>query len=170
MGLLNLADGDIVIEVGAGYGLWAAQVASSGCILHTFEPNTANRAIAYERLNGFKNVTLWPYALGGSDRTASLYCTGLKSTLTTDGEKCEECTVVSLNHFLVHNRIGEVFLLRLDCNGAEVEILEQALELGLTKRIKRILVGTLPRGIEEKLSQTHRHNGWYWERIGDGLA
>ena len=103
--------GQSVIAVEAGVSDWALQMAQAGYTVHICESRESHRITAYGMFRGFPNVTIWPYSLGGTDRNEP-------------GR-----IVVSLNHFMVFNRIGEVDHLKLNENQAE--ILQQIKELGL---------------------------------------
>jgi FkbM family methyltransferase len=175
----DLSTVDIALEVGTYEGAWAAAVAESGCIVHTFEPATRARTRAYETLRAYQNVTLWPYAIGGTDRQDVLRgCTDDGASFWQRDGASEGCTVVSLNHFLVHNRIGDVALLHLNCEGAEFEILEQAIEKGIMPRIQWLMAQwhgwefDRKASICERLAKTHRMLWNYsyveaWERKQD---
>lgn len=135
---------DRVIEVGTYEGAWTRGIAERyRCKVDTFEPATKAREVAYHHLWNLPTVTLWPYAIGGSDRTAILYdCERDGATLEKQGVllPLEQCIVVSMNHLIVHNRIGEIALLHLNCEGAEFEILEQMIEKDRVKQVKWFLI------------------------------
>lgn len=132
----------LVIEIGTGDGTSAWEFAQRpGATVQTFEPSTAMRAKAYERLRNLSNVTLLPYAIGGDDRQAMLhYCNGAAASLHRAGGERQGCTVVSMNHWFVYARIAEVDLLFLDCNGSEYEILEQMIECDRLKQVCHFMI------------------------------
>lgn len=154
--------GGLVIEVGTGDGINTALFAQQGYTVHTFEPSTAMRRFAYERLKEFDNVRLMPYAIGGNDRPATLYkCNGSEASLHHPGQPTEGCTVVSMNHWFVTSRVGDVETMVLDCNGSEYEILEQMVAFDRVRQVQHLyivwdgLYGPRQMVIEELLRQTH---------------
>ena len=162
----------LVIEIGTGDGSWAWHTAQSGCTVQTFEPSTAMRGKAYERLRDLQNVTLLPYAIGGNDRQATLYyCNGADASLHLAGGAREGCTVVSMNHWFVYARVADVDLLFLDCNGSEYEILEQMIECDRLRQVRRLIVtwdGNEPERqakICDTLTRTHKLTDGAWALI-----
>lgn len=157
-------DSSLVIEIGTGDGASAWKFAQCpGAIVQTFEPSTAMRSKAFERLRDLRNVTLMPYAIGGDDRQATLYqCNGAGASLHNTGGARECCTVVSMNHWMVYARVAEVDLLFLDCNGSEYEILEQMIECDRLQQVRRLLIAwddnDLKRKalIRDELNKTHQ--------------
>jgi FkbM family methyltransferase len=157
---------ELFVDIGAGDGERAAGLARMGHIVHAFEPCTAMRDLAYRALRGLPGVTLMPYAIGGNDRQATLYrCDGEDANLYTPGEPHEGVTVVSMNHWFVYARIAEINTLYLDCNGSEVEILEQMVKCGRMRQVKYISVWWAGDERPELLEQTHRKSAGAWERI-----
>lgn len=130
----------LIVEVGTGSGEWAHEMAlQKGAFVYAFEPSTAMRRLAFDRLCELPNARLIPYAVGGSDRAAMLYrCDGPQATLHGTGEPHEGATVVSMNHVFVTFRIAEIDVLRLDCNGSEYEILEQMIDTNRLCQVKRL--------------------------------
>jgi len=166
-------DSSLVIEIGTGDGTSAWEFAQRpGAIVQTFEPSTAMRGKAYERLRDLENVTLMPYAIGGDDRQAMLhYCNGAAASLHRAGGEREGCTVVSMNHWMVYARIGEVDLLFLDCNGSEYEILEQMIECDRLRQVRRLIIAWDRNDAERQakicdvLAQTHELTDGAWALI-----
>lgn len=165
----------LVIEVGTGDCMIAYPMARIDYTIHTFEPSTVMRDLAYARLRDFPNVTLMPYAVGGNDRQATLYkCDISAASLHNEGNPQEGCTVVSMNHWFVYARVGEVDYLFLDCNGSEYEILEQMIECDRVRQVDHFGIawnGEQPerkQAICDVLAQTHQKlcDGFQqWHRI-----
>lgn len=171
---------EFVIEIGTGDGSFALALAQRGCTVHTFEPSTAMRTQAYDKLKDYPNVILVPYAIGGNDRPATLYsCDSPDANLYVQASPYEGCTVVSMNHWFVTARVGEVDKLILDCNGSEVEILAQMISHNLLNRVRCLDIqwadatSVSCATICNTLSLTHRKlcDGFQqWIRIDNGLA
>lgn len=82
--------GNLAVEIGAGDGQHAADLVALGWTVHAFEPCTVMRDRAWATLRGVPNVALIPYAIGGNDRTATLYrCDGPDASLHDVGEPVE---------------------------------------------------------------------------------
>jgi FkbM family methyltransferase len=150
-----LGPGDVAIDCGANVGRYTEPLARSGAVVHAFEPDPTAFAALSARLSGRPNVTLHPAAVGVTDGTATLYRAAdfaadpLKRTvsssllpdkLNVDAEAALEVRRVDLPRFIAE--IGRVALLKLDIEGAEVEILERLLEIGALARIGAVFVET----------------------------
>jgi FkbM family methyltransferase len=120
-----------VIDVGANVGaatLWFASRAAvaqvvavepSAAVLQSLRENVrANRLAA--------RVTIFPVALGPSRGTGYLQATGMSTTATVradPGGGSSAVPILSLGDLIEEAKIGEVDVLKLDCEGAEFEIL-----------------------------------------------
>lgn len=102
--------------------------------MHVYEPSPGSygRIVAHARLNRAPNVYVTNRAVGGEAGTVPLYINN-KSALTTmfdnvrgqsiDGSERVDVDVDSINDVL--QRIdGEIPLAKIDCEGAEFEIME----------------------------------------------
>jgi FkbM family methyltransferase len=131
-----LRDGGVVIDVGANIGFYslaaALDVGIAGRVL-AFEPNAGAAARLRENvaINGLNNVTVVQAAAGARDGTitfhlatdseaSSLYAAGddVATTVTVP--------IVTLDQYLAGAGIGQVDVLKLDAEGAEIDVLAGA--------------------------------------------
>jgi FkbM family methyltransferase len=139
----TLAPGDTVLDIGANIGCFTLQAARhcpQGRIF-AVEPLPANYALLEENiaLNRLANVHARCLALSASDGTQTLHHGGQCTSLhwnATDSQAMEVPTR-TLRSFLAAEGIERVDFLKMDCEGAEFDILLSAgpEELGRIRRI-----------------------------------
>jgi FkbM family methyltransferase len=125
---------DIVIDIGANVGSFAIFASRQACagMVFTFEPDPTAFTLLQEnlKLNGITNARPVHAAVGGSDGTTILHLdeshTGRASLYAEHvhvaGQEFE-VPLVSLRTILDSNGIDRCNFLKLDCEGAEFEIL-----------------------------------------------
>jgi FkbM family methyltransferase len=134
-----LRDGGIVIDVGANIGFYtltaAIDVGIAGRVV-AFEPNAGAAARLRENIaiNRLTNVTVAQSAVGARDGTITFH-------LATDSEASSvyaggddvattvTVPIVSLDRYLAAAGIGHVDVLKIDAEGAELDVLGGAREL-----------------------------------------
>jgi FkbM family methyltransferase len=126
-----LRPGMTVWDIGGHIGFMAMmaarQVGPTGRV-HVFEPHPENRARlqANLELNGLKNVTIHPEAVAGKPGIAQFHRhqSSLMWTLMEDRGETEGLSVecVTLDNLL--EKIGSPDLIKVDVEGAEVEVLQ----------------------------------------------
>lgn len=135
---------DTVIDVGANIGAFtivAARAASSGRV-YAVEPSSANFVLLNEnvRLNQLENVKTLNLALSASDGSAVLHFGGECPSLHFEsGVETETVATRSLESLLNAEGLSRVDLLKLDCEGAEFDILLNASENALS-RVHKIVM------------------------------
>ena len=149
----TLGPGDIAIDCGANVGRYTEVLARSGATVHAFEPDPAAFAELSDRVGGCRNVILHPAAVGVG--TAELYRASdfetdplrrtVSSSLIADKiniDPSRKVTVrqVDLPRFMAG--LGTIALLKLDIEGAEVEILTRLLETDALAGIGAVFVET----------------------------
>jgi FkbM family methyltransferase len=124
----------VILDVGANVGIFAlyAKLAfDRDATVHCFEPYAPVVELLRYNLAGFENVQVHPFGLGVSNRTAELLCTQ-KLTVANSmrpelvPNPSSRAPIDIRNAGDVWNELGlkEVDVLKLDTEGAEVEILE----------------------------------------------
>lgn len=127
---------DIVMDIGAHIGaftLLAATAARDGKV-YSVEPADANFALLEEnlRVNGIKNAVAHRVALSGSEGTKKLFLSkentgggSFYDSFSLFGSPAGSVDVpgVTLSKFMEKNGIDRVDFMKIDCEGAEYEIL-----------------------------------------------
>jgi FkbM family methyltransferase len=154
----QLPVGGTVIDAGAHIGRYTLMAAStvgpSGRVV-AIEPGPDTFALLCENaaLNRMTWITPVQVALGGKDGRAELFTGSDQATNSLRGEwldklegsqsaarrACETVTVRSLPSLLAELGVSQVDLLKVDVEGAELEVLQGAVDLLRSGRIKQIV-------------------------------
>ncbi len=149
-GILSmLRPGDVVVDCGANQGVISGPLADTGAVVHAFEPDPYNFAKLTERFAGQANVHLHQQAVGTSAGTVRLMraanwdanpdLASVKSTIVVGGRNIAETgngidvPMIDFCAFLrglvaTHGRIAFV---KMDIEGAELELLAAMLAQGM---------------------------------------
>lgn len=126
-----LRSGATVWDVGAHIGFFTALAARSvgpGGRVHAFEPMRANRMRLLEtiELNGLEEVDVHPTAVAGEAGTRPFYAhssTSMWSLVERNGASWIEVPCVTLDDLLADGSLGIPALVKIDAEGAELDIL-----------------------------------------------
>lgn len=122
----------IVLDVGAHVGTFAVRAAheSPRGHVYAFEPTSENSALLRENIarNRLTNLTVVQAAVGAKPGRATIALddanTGMHSLYaSTSGKRAEEVEVVTLDDVIDERKLHRVDLLKLDCEGAEYDII-----------------------------------------------
>lgn len=132
-----LRPGMCFVDVGANIGYYAligARIVGDTGVVHCFEPNPAVRAglTTNLELNGLRNVVVHDEAMTSQSGTVRFYASawnensGISSIIPGQGrsEKGEEVPCVSLDDFAATLGDRHIDLLKIDIEGAELEVIE----------------------------------------------
>lgn len=140
----EIKENDIIIDVGAHIGLftlYASQFCNSGKIF-SYEPMKENYKLLVDNVNGnnLDNIRTFNFAVSNSE-TIKLYINDDESGHSMFSKSSDFTTVdsISLKKIFDENRIEYCDFLKLDCEGAEYEIIE-SLPTEYFKKIKKIII------------------------------
>lgn len=143
-GILSmLRPGDVVFDCGANVGAVTVPLAGTGATVHAFEPDPFAFEQLSRRVQGMENVTLHNAAVGVSAGSVRLMRAAnfednpmggsVKSTVIAGGRNIDERAEATIEVEMVAlpdlirdtaATAGEVAFLKLDIEGAELELLE----------------------------------------------
>lgn len=183
----QLRPGDTVMDCGANMGVVTAQLAATGANVLAYEPDP----FAFERLTArfadVPNVTLFNAAVAALPGTvrlmraenfdanpegASVKSTILKGGRQIDGDSAIEVQALSFPDLL--DEYGPVAFVKMDIEGAELDILETMLARDLFGQVRTLVAETHERkfrdlrprfhalrtAVSERFSPTHVNLDW----------
>ena len=181
-----LQSGMVVIDVGAHHGFYtllaSEKIGPAGRVL-AFEPSPRERKklLRHLRLNQCSNVKIWDCALGREAGNADLFvingaqtgCNSLRPPIAMQPTKTLPIRVASLDECLEREGIEHVDFIKMDVEGAEMEVLNGATRL-LDRRPRPVLlcevqdIRTAPWGYPAKaIIDFLRQRGFQWFSLSD---
>jgi len=147
-----LRPGVIVVDIGAHHGFYtliaSKKVGPDGRVL-AFEPSGRERKklVRHLRLNQCTNVKIWDCALGRAEGTADLFvvactetgCNSLRPPNTSHPTTSVPVKVETLDKCLSREGVEHVDFIKMDVEGAEIEVLNGATRL-LDRRPRPVLM------------------------------
>ena len=159
----NLSENSLCIDCGANIGSVTGVIASTGAIVHAFEPHPLAFAVLKNKFANKKNVILHQQAVLDKVDTLQLFMYNVKdddplfwsqgaSLYKGKNNVCaaESVTVqvIDLIEF-IYSLGRDIDILKLDIEGGEYDVLIKLIKTGLYKKITHILVETHDRKIPE---------------------
>lgn len=166
----KLTPEDIAIDCGANVGDISIRLADTGATVHSFEPDPDAFRELQERLGQQENVKLYKAAVGVREGELPLYASNQRvsgsKTLSVSSSLFNESKRVSKEPYATVKVINfEKFvrtlskppaLVKIDIEGAEIELLEHFLNVGLIKSIGSIFVETHEKQLPSLRRRTFR--------------
>jgi FkbM family methyltransferase len=163
-----LASGDLVVDAGGYRGEWCDQILCRyGCRAAVLEPVPAYADALRSRYKGNSRVEVFQAALGAEAGRLPIAVAGEGSSLfrvSSTGEHVE-VEILDAVAFLHRWPNEEIGCLKLNVEGAEYDILDRLLTVGVMARVRALLVqfhqvagDSVERraSIQAALSRTHR--------------
>lgn len=156
-----LKPGDVVLDCGANVGAVTVPLARTGAHVHAFEPDPYAFGKLARATADMANVTLHNAAVGIASGSIKLMRAGnfdanprgasVKSTvigggrmIAEDGDNSVDVALLSLPDLIddLCGKHGEVAFLKMDIEGAELDILERMLELEMFDKVRLTVAET----------------------------
>lgn len=144
----DLDENPAIIDVGANTGLFALRMKQlyPKSKIYCFEPFAPNNKQLRDNIamSGYKDISVFQQGVGGTTRTEKLFIhktnVGGHSIIKseTGSDEFEKIDIVSLKEVFKNNGIVKCSLLKLDCEGAEYEILK-SIDSELAAQIDKII-------------------------------
>jgi len=131
----KIKEGDIVVDCGSYFGnftVYASKAVGPKGKVYSFEPDLENFIMLQKNieLNGCKNVVLVNAGVYSKDTIIKFNSGGLGSMIDSNGTS--KIKVVSLDNYILRNKIKKVDFIKMDIEGAEIEAL-----IGMNKLLKQ---------------------------------
>lgn len=130
-GEAKIRQGTVVVDIGANIGCFSLLAAQKASRVLAYEPFPDNLEILRENvgLNDANNVEVFPVAVSGKIGESILFIpdndsfVGRISLHPGRGTRTIECSCITLDQVVMDNQLDNIDLLKIDCQGAEYEIL-----------------------------------------------
>jgi FkbM family methyltransferase len=176
----DLTPDSLVFDLGGYEGQWASDLYSrQRCRIHVFEPVHRFAEAIAERFRKNADISVFPVALGGSNRRESISVCGASSSAYKSKAERDEIEFRDVAEWFADHAIESIDLMKINIEGGEYELLERMIECGLASLIGNIQVqfhnfspdaAQRMHTIQGALSRTHRPTYQYrfvwenWER------
>lgn len=160
-----LKPGSVCLDVGAQMGylsLAMATAADRRTVVHSFEPESNNAARLRENvaLNSLSNITLHQTAVSTVDGSLKLYLSndrnaGTHSTVFIESNVSSEFVEIpsiTLESFAREKRLSSIDLIKIDVEGAEIDVINGALTV--LKQHKPLVIMELSDHLQQARGQT----------------
>lgn len=166
---IKVEKGDTVLDIGAHigvFGVYAADISKTGMV-YSFEPFLDNFKMLedHKNINNCSNLKCFNDGVGDKKGKQTLYLSpdnntgGHSLVLKTYSENTVEITTISLSEFCEEEKISTIDFLKLDCEGAEFNILER--NEAILNRVNKIIMECHPfaeNTVEKMIKLLERNN------------
>lgn len=149
----RLGEGDIALDFGANIGVYTEMLALTGATVHAYEPDPVAFEMLCKRLKDRANVTFHNSAVSSRSGEAQLFrhvafgndpvIASQSSSLLNNKHNVDSDSYVAIKGVdivEVLEAFPRVALMKMDIEGAEVEVLNRILDAGLADRISTAFV------------------------------
>jgi FkbM family methyltransferase len=137
-----IPSGAVVIDIGANVGVFSLFAARLARRVYALEPASSNFSRLARNVSLTRNVIPLQFACGARDGEGTLDLSGLPvafSLKTLSSGKSEAVNVISLDTLFKRYNIAQCDYLKLDCEGAEFEIILES-AASLFSHVSRIVM------------------------------
>ena len=132
---------DVIVDIGAHIGIFSIMASQKGSIVFSYEPVPENFLLLKKNieLNKITNIKAVNKAVCSDNKKRKMSLEPVNfggHSFFSSSEKSIEVQCITLEKILLDNNIEKIDLLKIDCEGAEYDILLKAGDV--MKKIKRI--------------------------------
>jgi len=170
-----------VIDIGSNIGFWSKDFVNEFAHVEAFEPIKENRIAWFRNIGEGRNYSVYPFALGSTSGEVDFYVdphccgnAGVNPEGVRQGPSNPKDQPGSLNSFRVEMRtldsfrFDDVDLIKIDCQGAELEVLRGAIET-LTQHTPTLCLELATRNPQEVAEKTaielFLEKGWGYTEV-----
>ena len=137
----DLTSTSLVLDVGGYEGQWASDIFSRYCCqIVIFEPVKAFAERIEKRFLRNSSIRVCHYGLGGRSQTKIITVCADGSSIFRDSGIMEEIQIVDVAEYITGQNIHQIDLLKLNIEGAELEVLERLIDTNLIRTIRNLQV------------------------------
>lgn len=156
--LLDINENDVCIDLGANMGLFTRLVDVQKGICYSFEPNTSLYNHLIKRYKDSKNIYIYNYAASNKNEKVKFFTSGNNyigdqgfTMSYKKGNNYVEVDSIKFSDFLkneVLTKYDFIYLIKIDIEGEEFNVLEDLINENIYKKIGYIFVETHERFFE----------------------